>query len=231
MPQGNQLPAALPSRPETPGLRPVEAAHLGPQEPVGPPMHQGPPQKAHGASTFNRNRVATGQALVEFALVAVPLVLILAAILQFGFVLGAQVGITNAVREAARNAATLTTNTAALAASNGHATYLQLASATGLLAKNVQAYRSAQLATSGTPITEVCYTTYVDPAGSTQVKVKVEAYYRHPLFIPLVGALLDGIDGSSDSAFRVGASEEIRVENPPSNVAPILSPDPQCITS
>ena len=46
-----------------------------------------------------------------------------------------------------------------------------------------------------------------------RLKVKVEAYYRHPLFIPIIGAILDGIDGTSGDGFRVGASEEMRVEN------------------
>lgn len=180
-----------------------------------------------------RRRSATlqGQALVEFALILLPLMVILAAILQFAFVLGAQVGITNAVREAARNAATIETDTPALATTNGQAAYVQLTSVTGLLTKNVQAYQAAQLVTSGAPITQVCYRTYTDPAGTTQIMVKVEAQYRHPLFIPIVGAILDGFDGASDGAFRVGASEEIRVENPPSNIAPTLASDPQCVTS
>jgi Flp pilus assembly protein TadG len=173
----------------------------------------------------------TGQALVEFALILVPLLLILAAILQFAFVLGAQVGITNAVREAARNAAAIETDTPALAATNGSATYAQLTGGTGLLGKNVQAYQPGQLVTSGSPITQVCYSTYLDPAGTTQVKVKVEAYYRHPLFIPIISAILDGSDGSSDNALRIGASEEIRIENPPSTTAPTLSSNPQCVTS
>jgi len=181
-------------------------------------------------SRRNTNRLA-GQALVEFALVAIPLVLILAGILQFGFVLGAQIGITNAVREAARNAAAASTMTGAQAATNGHAIYVQLTSSTGLLAKNVQAYRTAALITSGSPITQVCYSTFTDPSGSTQIKVKVEAYYKHPMFIPIVGAFLDGADGVSDNALRIGASEEIRVENPPSVTAPTLTTSPQCITS
>lgn len=166
-----------------------------------------------------------GQALVEFALVLVPLLLILAAILQFAFILGAQVGITNAVREAARTGASLETNTSGLATTNGIATYSQLIN---LLTSNVQTYRGGQLVTSGSPITAVCYSSYTDPGNTTQIKIKVEAQYRHPLFIPIIGAILDGLDGGSDGALRIGASEEIRVENPPSNSIPSLS---QCTTS
>jgi Flp pilus assembly protein TadG len=171
-----------------------------------------------------------GQALVEFALVLVPLMFILGAIIQFAFVLGGQIGVTNAVREAARNAAAMETYTAALATTNGHATYVQLTGGTGLLSRNVQAYQVSQLVTSGSPITEVCYTTYTDPAGTTQVKVKVEAYYRHRLFIPIVAGILDGLDGVNDGTLRVGASEEIRVENAPTNL-PALSGSPQCVVT
>lgn len=175
--------------------------------------------------------VHAGQALAELALILVPLVLILAGILQFGFVFGAQLGITNAVREAARNAAAIETDTPTLATTNGHAAYTQLVGGSGLLATNVHPYQLGQLVTSGSPVTEVCYTTYTDPAGTTQVKVKVEAYYRHPLFIPIISAILDDFDGTTDRALRVGASEEIRVENPPSNIAPTLTSNPQCVTS
>ncbi len=182
-------------------------------------------------ATLRPSRRHHGQALVEFALILVPLMLILAAILQFALALGTQVGITNAVREAARNAAASQTDTAALASANGHAVYVQLIGSTGLLAKNVQAYRTSQLVVTGSPITQVCYRTYTDPASTTQVMVRVEAHYRHPLFIPLISAILDGLDGSPDGAMRVGASEEIRVENPPSTIAPTLSGNPQCVTS
>ena len=44
-----------------------------------------------------------GQALPEFALVAPVLLLVLFAIIQFGFMLGAYVGMTNGAREAARS--------------------------------------------------------------------------------------------------------------------------------
>src|SRR5687768_2986065 len=44
-----------------------------------------------------------GQSLVEFALVLMPLFVILLAIIQFGFIFNAYVTITNAAREGARN--------------------------------------------------------------------------------------------------------------------------------
>jgi Flp pilus assembly protein TadG len=47
-------------------------------------------------------RSARGQALVEFAAVLVPVLLIVVAIIQFGLLFGANVTLTNAVREGAR---------------------------------------------------------------------------------------------------------------------------------
>jgi Flp pilus assembly protein TadG len=148
------------------------------------------------------------------------LLLILLSIVQIVFILAAQVGITNAVREAARLAAVTTPTTTALqatgAGSNGSGVYqalTKIASPGGFLKRNVFAYSAGSLVTSGSPVTEVCYQSFTDSAGKPAVKVKVEAYYRHPLFIPLIGAILDGLDGTSDNAFRVGATEEMRVEN------------------
>jgi hypothetical protein len=44
---------------------------------------------------------------------------------------------------------------------------------------------------------------------------RVEVQYRHPLFIPLISGILDGFDGQTDQAYRLGTSEEIRVANVP----------------
>ncbi|MBI2762223.1 MAG: pilus assembly protein [Chloroflexi bacterium] len=51
-----------------------------------------------------RRSRAEGQSLVEFALVLTPLFLILLGIIQFGFIFNAYITITNATREAAREA-------------------------------------------------------------------------------------------------------------------------------
>lgn len=50
------------------------------------------------------SRVSRGQALVEFAFVLLPILLIVVAVVQFGLLFGASVTLTNAVREAARAA-------------------------------------------------------------------------------------------------------------------------------
>lgn len=156
-----------------------------------------------------------GQALAEFALILPVLALIFLSIIQLAFIFGAQVGITNAVREAARLAAVTTpTTTGGQATTNGDGVYSALTdTTTGFLKRNVFAYSSGNLVVTGSPETQVCYQSYTDTDGTPAVRVKVDAYYRHPLFVPLIGAILDAIDGTSGDGFRVGASEEMRVEN------------------
>ena len=177
-----------------------------------------------GRPRFGRTSTARprGQALPEFALI-LPIL----ALIQMAFIFGAQIGITNAVREAARLAAVTTpTTTVAQATTNGTGVYSALTNGTtGYLKRNVFAYATAALVTSGSPITRVCYVSFTDSLGKPAVTVKVEAHYRHPLFIPLVGAVLDGLDGTSDDGLRVGASEEMRVENDelPSTFLPLVS--------
>ncbi|TAK02692.1 MAG: pilus assembly protein [Chloroflexota bacterium] len=56
------------------------------------------------SNRVGRRSRAEGQSLVEFALVLTPLFLILLAIVQFGFIFNAYITITNATREAAREA-------------------------------------------------------------------------------------------------------------------------------
>lgn len=153
---------------------------------------------------------------MEFALVLPILALLLLAIIQFSFILAAQIGVTNAVREAARiGAVTTPTTTNSQATTTAFNIYTRLTNTTnGLLAKNVFAFNVANIVTSGPVDTQVCYRK--DPgsaSGEYTVFVKVEAGYRHPLFIPLLGGLLDGIDGVPDDGLRIGAAEEMRVEN------------------
>jgi len=157
-----------------------------------------------------------GQALVEFALVLPILALLLLAIIQFSFIFAAQIGVTNAVREAARIAAVTTpTTTNSQATTTALNIYTRLTDTTnGLLKRNVFAFDGANIVTSGAVDTQVCYREAFDvPSGEYTVFVKVEGGYRHQIFIPLLDGLLDGIDGVPDDGLRVGAAEEMRVEN------------------
>lgn len=65
-------------------------------EPRTAPM---PAPPAEGACAHDR-----GQAMVEFAAVLLPLLVIVVGIIQFGLLFGANVSLTNAAREAARQA-------------------------------------------------------------------------------------------------------------------------------
>ena len=65
-------------------------------------FQRSPSERRPAASRLNRP--ARGQAMVEFATVLLPVLLIVVAIVQFGLLLAAHVTLTNAAREAARAA-------------------------------------------------------------------------------------------------------------------------------
>lgn len=173
---------------------------------------------------------ARGQGVAEFAIVLPVLALILLSIFQIAFVIGAQIGLTNATREAARIASVTATWTAAGATSNGDAVLNQLR--TTLMPTNVMNFSAAQLVpgdcTGSGSGTRITYTATTDVGGDNAVFVRVDVVYRHPMFIPIIGGILDGIDGTPNDGFRVGGSEELRVDNAAIDVLP---PDfPVCRT-
>ncbi|HEX5591593.1 MAG TPA: hypothetical protein VFX65_14970, partial [Candidatus Limnocylindrales bacterium] len=61
--------------------------------------------------------------------------------------------------------------------------------------------------------TRVCYYSFTDASGAPAVMARVDVQYRHPLFVPLLGWILDGLDGASDGGLRLNAIEDIRVGN------------------
>jgi len=149
----------------------------------------------------------TGQGLVEFALVVPILLVIMLGIIQLGWIFTSQIGLTNGIREAARYAATHRTVTPAEAATNAAATVNQL---NLIMPRNVNFFGAANVSTAS-----ATYCEYTDPKGDPSVRVRVTVGYRHPLFIPLITAILDGIDGVADNALLATAVEEMRVENTP----------------
>lgn len=60
------------------------------------------PTGTASGSTPARHRQVHGQAMVEFAAVLLPLLMIIVGIIQFGLIFGANVSLTNAAREGAR---------------------------------------------------------------------------------------------------------------------------------
>jgi hypothetical protein len=161
-------------------------------------------------SRHRRGTGERGQALLELALVAPIMILLLASLVQFGIIFERQIGIENAVREAARRGATLTTkNDTGIAQTNANWTLTQL----NTLLANTQTH-DASLDRD----LEVCIYTptgsnATDPAGNHQVWIKVSAGYAHPLFLPIIDLILDGIDGDpSDRRLRVDTSATFHVE-------------------
>jgi Flp pilus assembly protein TadG len=165
-----------------------------------------------------------GQALTEFAIVAPLLFLIMFGIIQLGFMLGGQNGLTNAAREAARYASTLPTPDTTVAgdcsaiSTNAGLVYDRLRNINML--QYVPGYKAGNVvltgglaacgasAAAGTG-TGVQYCKQLAEGSTYAIFVRVTVLYRHPLFIPLVGRFF----GSSNT-WTGSATEFMRVEGP-----------------
>lgn len=137
-----------------------------------------------------------GQGLVELALVTPILVFLIMAIVQFAFVLESQMGITNAVREAARRAAADPSPTQA-------GVTAQLDS---LLAANIQGYQATRVISATVSFSDYCLN------GENNNRVQVSVTYAHPVFFPLLAYATDLIDGTPDGNWTLGASAQMRLE-------------------
>jgi Flp pilus assembly protein TadG len=164
--------------------------------------------------TLQRDR-SQGQALVEFALVIPVFLLIVFSVVQFGMIMGAQDALTSATREATRYASTVpvsnTTDAGSCSSGTGAQVYSKLQS---VLAQKMPGYIALKLVACGAaaPSTTVGYCRRQNPDLTWSIWVQVTAVYRHPLYIPLVGNIVDGLDGTSDGNLRASASEQMRVE-------------------
>lgn len=143
-----------------------------------------------------------GQSLVEFALVLTPLFLILLGIVQFGFIFNAYITITNATREAAREATIYVYDRSLSAAANDAArnavVLTTFQSSLNLLSPSAPYFTTTGTWTqSGETFTNgdltVAYVLPGDVADSdprTGQSVTVQARYHQDLLIPLISALL-----------------------------------------
>jgi Flp pilus assembly protein TadG len=151
-------------------------------------------------------RDSRGQGLVEFALVLPLLVILVLGIFQVGFLYSTHIGIINGAREGARYGATVPTQDGSPANDVQNQLY-DLGTNTGQLrqATGFEGSRVTRIAT---------YCKY--SVGTTwHVRLRVEVSYGHPLFVPIVGAILDPLDGpGTPGDFRLYVTEEMRVENP-----------------
>lgn len=144
---------------------------------------------------------------MEFAFVVPVLLVIMLGIVQLGWIFTSQIGLTNGIREAARYAATHRTVSPGGAATNAAATVSQL---NLIMPRNVNFFAASNVSAAN-----ASYCEYTDPRGDRTIRVRVTVQYRHPLFIPLISGVLDGVDGVTDNALLATAVEEMRVENTP----------------
>ncbi|HET7582717.1 MAG TPA: TadE/TadG family type IV pilus assembly protein [Candidatus Limnocylindria bacterium] len=74
------------------------------RSPLHAPLRWPRPARRRPSWRLRRQASAPGQALVEFAAVLMPVLLLIVAVIQFGLLFGASVTLTNAAREGARAA-------------------------------------------------------------------------------------------------------------------------------
>ena len=165
-----------------------------------------------------RNR-ESGQALLELALVVPVLVLIALAIFQFAFVIESQMGLTNAVREAARRVAAIDPD-ATPVWNGGMADYVETQlcgdaadpCTGGLLDQSVQGFDGTRV-TNDHPTIRFC--SYTAGTSTTlNYRVEVSVNYEHPLFFGILAFATDLVDGNAgNDAWDISAAAEMRLEN------------------
>ncbi|HJP90036.1 MAG TPA: TadE family protein [Candidatus Limnocylindrales bacterium] len=177
------------------------------------------PREVRGAilsRRHDRREGERGQALIELALVAPIIILLIAGLVQFAVIFERQIGINNAIRDAARIAATWDSKDTATATANAASTVTKVRT----LLANAQTYDESKMTI------EVCIGTpsvnQTDPSGLYQVDVKISVAYKHPLFMPVVSAILDGIDGNPNDGLLATNVTEFHVEH--DNTTPIPGP-------
>lgn len=150
------------------------------------------------------------------------LVLLAMAIFEFAFVIESQMGITNAIREAARRAAATSSDaptwanlqTWTVQELNGDGTPAN----PGLLAENVQGY-DASLLWPANPAVSFCS---YPAAGITNYRVQIDLKYKHPVFFGPMALFTDAVDGSVNGYWDLSISAQMRLEN----VDPTVASDP-----
>ncbi len=163
-----------------------------------------------------RRRSERGQSLVEFALVLMPLFVILLAIIQFGFIFNAYVTITNATREGARNGTVYVYDASGSKAQNDLARNdfikTSLLASMNLLSKTSPNFATGSTWTqSGNTFTNGdLVVAYVLPSGTLDTdarvgqQITVRATYHQDLVIPIIPQFLP-----KDMNGRLGLTSEV----------------------
>ena len=149
-----------------------------------------------------------GQALVEFALIAPIFFLLLFSIIQLGILFGGQNGLVASARELARYAAPYRVGSKVDAANVCADTRLRTQIDT-FMRQHIPGYGSSNVASR-----TITYNSGTNANGTFYVEMTVRVVYGYPLYVPLVGGLIDGFDGASDGKFTLDATETMRIENP-----------------
>lgn len=198
-------------------------------------MFQGPERRGTLPTRRKGSHGETGQALLELALVVPILILLVMAIFQFAFVIESQMGLTNAVREAARRAAATTSGNPVWADLRTW-TLLQLhgdgtPANPGLLPENVQAYEAASLwaapypGMTNTTSPAVSFCSY-PVAGVISYRVQADVRYRHPVFFGPLAFATDLVDGTPNGSWDLAATAQLRMENVEPAVVSAAGNDP-----
>jgi hypothetical protein len=159
----------------------------------------------------------SGQALLELALVVPILVLLVMAIFQFAFVIQSQMGLTNAVREAARRAAATPEPAPNWVALTDWTESELCGDATapcdaGLLEQNVPAFSAALLPAD--PVITYCTYAIAGSSGTlTNYQINVSVQYQHPLFFALLAFATDAIDGTPNGRWDLSSAAQMRLES------------------
>jgi Flp pilus assembly protein TadG len=150
-----------------------------------------------------------GQAMVEFAAVLLPLILLLAGIIQFGFLFAAYVGVSNSAREAAR-AGTIYQYDADQGQGQNDLLRCQaiLAAAQQSLDVGVPGQFSGNCSTvNGGGGLAIAYPDSATCTGSSRTgcQLRVTLTFRQPLLVPLVGTFLSS-GGGNDIDLRANVT-------------------------
>jgi Flp pilus assembly protein TadG len=173
-------------------------------------------RRSRRPNTPDRARAQRGQSLVEFALVMMPLFIILLGIIQFGFIFNSYVTITNASREGARLGTVYVYDSSLSKAQNdlarNNAIKDSVLASMNLLSKVAPNFATGSTWTqSGLTFTNGdLIVTYSNPAAVLETdarvgqQVTVRAEYHQDLIIPLIAQLLP-----RDANGRLGLTSEI----------------------
>jgi Flp pilus assembly protein TadG len=189
------------------------------------PRHVPAPAASADPAGPDRSPAERGQSLVEFALVMMPLFVILLGIIQFGFIFNAYVTITNATREGARLGTVYVYQPGLSKSQNdlirNNKIKDRVLGSMNLLTKTAPNFSTSTTWTqtgSTSPVTFtngdliVEYTNPIIPPAVTGVpetdarvgqQVRVRALYHQDLIIPLIAQLLP-----RDAGGRLGLTSE-----------------------